>query len=621
MGAQNSAAMEFCRKQIEGADLFVGLIGFRRGWEPSGDPTNRSITEMEHDWAQAASRPRYIHVAPDTFAAPNSLREPDAKHERQMTFRERIMANGDIIVSQNGFESPELLAAEVVQRLLSEQLLTLLDKQGDLKRAEQGGLDRDIVLKLAKKIRSDEALDFDGAVAELENAITIALGVIARGQRGSNEDGFVDEVLKNVATHTKKGQTERAVKALEDALIELKARESDQQEAFKRSRLTLLQAALEQDILRRDAASAARRVEQCVAIEHPEDLDSRFDALRKRQDAFDVEGREKGINFSLEVAIEVARLAVAAARNAGYRAHALNDLGIALKNLGDRESGTARLDEAVTAYREALKERPRDVVPLQWAITQNNLANALGIIGARESGTTRLDEAVTAYRDVLTELTNEIAPLEWAGTQNNLGNALKALGDRESGTARLEEAAIAYGQALVEYTRDRVPLQWAMTQNNLGNTLRALGEREGGTARFYEAITAYHEALKERTRERVPLQWAATRNNLGVALAAIGARERSTKRLQEAVDTFREALKEYTRERVPLQWAMTQNNLGNTLRVLGEIEGRISSLDEAITAYREALNIFEAANATYYVSGTLENLMLAESSINKLGKP
>jgi hypothetical protein len=41
--------------------------------------------------------------------------------------------------------------------------------------------------------------------------------------------------------------------------------------------------------------------------------------------------------------------------------------------LGKRESGTARLEEAVAAFRAALKERPRERVPLQWAATQNNL--------------------------------------------------------------------------------------------------------------------------------------------------------------------------------------------------------------------------------------------------------
>src|ERR1044071_7382056 len=108
MGAQNAAAIEFCRKQIEAADLFVGLIGFRRGWGTRDDPSNRSITEMEHDWAKDAKRPRYLHVAPDNFKVSNELREPDAMHARQMAFRKRIMADGEIIVSQSGFESPKL---------------------------------------------------------------------------------------------------------------------------------------------------------------------------------------------------------------------------------------------------------------------------------------------------------------------------------------------------------------------------------------------------------------------------------------------------------------------------------------------------------------------------------
>ena len=45
--------------------------------------------------------------------------------------------------------------------------------------------------------------------------------------------------------------------------------------------------------------------------------------------------------------------------------------------LGERESGTARLEEAVAAYRAALEEWTRERVPLDWAMTQNNLGNAL----------------------------------------------------------------------------------------------------------------------------------------------------------------------------------------------------------------------------------------------------
>jgi hypothetical protein len=42
-------------------------------------------------------------------------------------------------------------------------------------------------------------------------------------------------------------------------------------------------------------------------------------------------------------------------------------------------------------------------VPLDWAATQSDLGNALETLGERESGTARLEEAVAAYRAALEE--------------------------------------------------------------------------------------------------------------------------------------------------------------------------------------------------------------------------
>ena len=100
-------------------------------------------------------------------------------------------------------------------------------------------------------------------------------------------------------------------------------------------------------------------------------------------------------------------------------------------------------------------------MPPDWAAAQIALGNALEALGERESGTARLEAAVAAFRAALEENTRERVPLDWAQTQNNLGLALKTLGDRESGTARLEEAVAVYRAALEEQTRDRVPLDWA----------------------------------------------------------------------------------------------------------------------------------------------------------------
>jgi tetratricopeptide (TPR) repeat protein len=97
--------------------------------------------------------------------------------------------------------------------------------------------------------------------------------------------------------------------------------------------------------------------------------------------------------------------------------------------LGERESGTARLEEAVAIYHDALKEYTRERVPLDWVMTQNNLGAALYLLGERESGKAKLEEAVVAYREALNERTREQVPLDWASTQHNLGMRYKPSGN------------------------------------------------------------------------------------------------------------------------------------------------------------------------------------------------
>ena len=74
-------------------------------------------------------------------------------------------------------------------------------------------------------------------------------------------------------------------------------------------------------------------------------------------------------------------------------------------------------------------------MPLDWATTQNNLGNALLWLGQRESGTARLEEAVNAFRDALLEKTHEREPLAWAATHNNLGKTEALLTERLRGRA------------------------------------------------------------------------------------------------------------------------------------------------------------------------------------------
>ena len=73
----------------------------------------------------------------------------------------------------------------------------------------------------------------------------------------------------------------------------------------------------------------------------------------------------------------------------------------------------------------------RERVPLQWAMTQNNLGSALWRLGERESGTAKLEEAVAAYREALKEWTRERVPLDWAGSYGNEGVTLMVLAERQ----------------------------------------------------------------------------------------------------------------------------------------------------------------------------------------------
>src|SRR5262249_19720384 len=82
----------------------------------------------------------------------------------------------------------------------------------------------------------------------------------------------------------------------------------------------------------------------------------------------------------------------------------------------------------------------RERVPLEWAGTQNNLGNTLTYLGERESGTQHLTEAVAAFRAALLERTRERVPLDWAATLMNLGSALTNLAERTHDTKVLCEA-------------------------------------------------------------------------------------------------------------------------------------------------------------------------------------
>ena len=78
---------------------------------------------------------------------------------------------------------------------------------------------------LARRLKP-EVLDLDQAIVELTHAVEIALEVIARGERGGNEDAFVNRVLAEAAEKTKNNDLDGGAKAVDDAFAEIQRRET-----------------------------------------------------------------------------------------------------------------------------------------------------------------------------------------------------------------------------------------------------------------------------------------------------------------------------------------------------------------------------------------------------------
>jgi tetratricopeptide (TPR) repeat protein len=510
------------------------------------------------------------------FAPSDASRASQAEHlERLKAFRRHPSCE---------FVNPDDLAKHIAVSAILDLLV--------VDYAKKAGRERDVaegfIREMAKRVAGDAALDLDGMKQAVRNAIEIYEKEIAGQPVETNLDEIVGRALGRAKEQVDRGQSALARATLRRGTEEMRREKEDYLEGYVTGVTTLYHRERDIALAAYDGGAAAEAVTAMANALHANDRSSARGAIASEADTAFAHGDEKGSNVHLVAAISLRRsLAEGASRD--ERGLALVNLGTALWKLGEREARTAKLEEAVEAYREALQELTRERVPLDWAWAQGNLGAVLEALGARETGTARLEDAVTAYRAALGERTRERVPLDWAATQANLGNALLSLGRRESGTARLDEAVAAYRAALEELTRERVPLDWAATQTDLGIALVMIGERESGTARLKEAVAAYRAALEELTRERVPLQWAATQMNLGSALARLGERESGTARLEEAVAAYRAALEERTRERVPLDWAATQNNLGNALAILGARESGTARLMQAVRAYRAAL--------------------------------
>jgi beta-galactosidase len=126
------------------------------------------------------------------------------------------------------------------------------------------------------------------------------------------------------------------------------------------------------------------------------------------------------------------------------------------------------LPPGATAFVEACGNAPSGSIcdSVSWtaqpfdiaAKTQSNLGAALYLLGKRESGTAKLEAAVVAHREALTERTRDRAPLDWATSFGNEGVALMLLAERR-GDVAIAETAVSQINTAFETMRESGPAQ------------------------------------------------------------------------------------------------------------------------------------------------------------------
>src|SRR2546430_17224264 len=175
-----------------------------------------------------------------------------------------------------------------------------------------------------------------------------------------------------------KGEAQKAIDAGElakaDAL--LADVETEQRRALDRLAVNAAETSARRGeiaLTRLRYAEAATHFANAAAVFPPNSAyeDKRIGYLRRETIALYRQGHELGDNSALLLAIERRRrLAelITSERAPLEWPRVQNALGIALFTLGEREGGTARLEEAITIHRGVLTQPIRERLPLEWAM-------------------------------------------------------------------------------------------------------------------------------------------------------------------------------------------------------------------------------------------------------------
>lgn len=138
--ASDQTPADYCREEVQEADVYVGLLGFRYGSPVRGRP-ELSYVELEYESAEAM--PRLLFLLRER---PNAVIE-----ERQRAFRQRVQDRVDAETTKT-FESPADLKYEIARAL--QKIEARRRAEEDARKAKAEAALRDLEAEQAAKLEA-----------------------------------------------------------------------------------------------------------------------------------------------------------------------------------------------------------------------------------------------------------------------------------------------------------------------------------------------------------------------------------------------------------------------------------------------------------------------------------
>lgn len=260
-----------------------------------------------------------------------------------------------------------------------------------------------------------------------------------------------------------------------------------------------------------------------------------------------------------------------------------NNLGSAYRNRirGDRAEN---LEQAITAYQNALQVHTREAFPEKWAKTQHNLANAYR---ERIQGEPldNLEQAISAYEQAAQVFTRDALPHQWAGNQGHLAEAFMKRALLTENFSDLD-TAVTLLQAALEVAVPGSP-EFIDSQYRLGNALSRRYDHSQNPDDLQQALDAYEIALDAINPDHYDRKqiWHA----LPTTQSILGSRLVRDGKWQEGLQLLLNSVRQLSTGDDPLAHA---NALFQTARA----HETLSDWDNARLYYRDALRLYDHLN-------------------------